>query len=59
MYNLIELVLRYAEQLLKIKTVLAIDDHSDGEDARVRQDLKVDSRVSVFVHATGMTGQGA
>ncbi len=36
----LRLVLQPDDQLVKIKTVTAIDDHSDGEDPGVEQDLQ-------------------
>jgi hypothetical protein len=41
----VKLVLQPDDQLVKIKTVIGIDDHSDGEHARVRQNLKADRRI--------------
>jgi hypothetical protein len=46
----LRLVLQPDDQLVKIKTVIAIDDHSDGEHAGVRQDLKADRRISALSH---------
>jgi hypothetical protein len=38
--DLLRLVLQPDDQLVKIKIVTAIDDHSDGENPGVRQDLQ-------------------
>jgi hypothetical protein len=49
-------VLQPDDQLVKIKTVIRIDDHSNGEQAGVGQDLKADKRISALIHCDGMTG---
>jgi hypothetical protein len=46
----LRLVLQPDDQLVKIKTVIAIDDHSDGEHASARQDLKTDRCISGLIH---------
>jgi hypothetical protein len=52
MRDQLRLVLQPDDQLVKIKTVTAIDDHSDGEHPGVEQDLQ--SR-QVFPHSSTAT----
>ena len=49
----LRLVLQPDDQLVKIKTVTAIDDHSDGEHPGVEQDLQ--SRQVYFPHSSTAT----
>ena len=46
----LRLVLQPDDQLVKIKTVTAIDDHSDGEDPGVEQDLQSRQVYSALIH---------
>jgi hypothetical protein len=48
----LRLVLQPDDQLVKIKTVTAIDDHSDGEHPGVEQTFKADRRISHSSTAT-------
>jgi hypothetical protein len=46
-----ELVLQPAGEVVKVWTMIGIDDHGDGEYASVGQDLEVDGRISGFANA--------
>ena len=46
----LRLVLQPAAQLIKIKTVTAIDDHSDGEHPGVEQDLQSRQAYFALIH---------
>ena len=50
MRDQLRLVLQPDDQLVKIKTVTAIDDHSDGEHPGVEQDLQADRCISALIH---------
>ena len=47
----LRLVLQPDDQLVKIKTVTAIDDHSDGEDPGVEQDLQSRQAYFALIHS--------
>ena len=46
----LRLVLQPDDQLVKIKTVTAIDDHSDSEHPGVEQDFKANRCISALIH---------
>jgi hypothetical protein len=46
----LRLVLQPDDQLVKIKTVTAIDDHSDGEQPGVEQDLQSRQAYFALIH---------
>ena len=46
----LRLVLQPDDHLVKIKTVTAIDDHSDGEHPGGEQDFKVGGCISALIH---------
>jgi len=46
----LRVVLQPDDQLVKIKTLIAIDDHSDGEHPGVEQDLQSRQVYSALIH---------
>ena len=50
MRDQLRLVLQHDDKLVKIKTVTAIDDHSDGEHPGVEQDLQSRRCISAVIH---------